>query len=100
MVTRRRFTKEEDLVIFSKISENPWNIKKCFQELSGELERSEASVRNRWYGTISRRNADNSTNVAFMTYGKKGAGINKKNILKPKKIKQSKWRRILDIIFE
>lgn len=40
MSVRRRFTEEEDRVIFSKISENPGNISQCLRELSTELDRS------------------------------------------------------------
>jgi hypothetical protein len=102
MSVRRRFTEEEDRVIFSKISENPGNISQCLRELSTELDRSYLTLRYRWYSTISKRN--NLAGVSFVTYGNGSANLNRKVTRKDTqqsiKTKKSKWRRILNILFE
>lgn len=104
MNTRRRFTEEEDRVILSKISENPSNIAQCLRELSVELDRSFSTLQTRWYKTLAKKDMSTKTNTMFMTYGKKNINPNRKiareDTQQPTEVRRSKWRRILDILFE
>lgn len=104
MSTRRRFTEEEDRVILSRIGENPSNIAQCLRELSIELDRSYSSLQIRWYKHLAKKDMNDKTNTRFMTYGRKSVNLNRKivreNTQQPTEIRRSKWRRILDIIFE
>ena len=104
MTHRRRFTEEEDRVILSKIGENPNNIAQCLRELSIELDRSFYTLQTRWYKVLAKKNMNNKTNTMFITYGKKSMNPNRKiareDTQQPAEVRRSKWRRILDIIFE
>lgn len=112
MSTRRRFTEEEDKVILSKISENPGNVAQCLRELSTELNRSYSTLQTRWYKILSKKyrqtgymgTSIRGSKVSFMTYGKNTANPNRKIVREdtqqPIRVKKSKWRRILDILFE
>lgn len=104
MNTRRRFTEEEDRLILSKIGENPNNIAQCLRELSIELDRSFYTLQTRWYKTLAKKNMNNKTNTRFMIYGRRSVNPNRKiareGTQQPTEIRRSKWRRILDIIFE
>lgn len=104
MNTRRRFTEEEDRLILSRITTNPHNLQKIFRQIADETGKEAKAVSNRWY-YLSRKIAYSKSNTMFMTYGhSKLVNLNKKvvrnNTLQPVEIKKSKWRRILDIIFE
>ena len=113
MSTRRRFTEEEDKVILSKISENPGNVAQCLRELSAELNRSYSTLQTRWYKILSKKcrqtgfmgtTTIRGSKVSFMTYGKNTANPNRKIVREdtqqPIRVRKSKWRRILDILFE
>lgn len=104
MRTRRNFTEEEDRVILSKISENPSNLSQCFRELSTELGRSIPTIQTRWYKTLAKKDMNSKTNTVFTVLGKKNKNPNRKitreNTQQPTEIRRSKWRRILDILFE
>lgn len=104
MSTRRRFTEEEDRVILSKIGENPSNVAQCLRELSAELDRSFSTLQTRWYRVLAKKDMNNKTNTMFMTYGRKSMNPNRKiareNTQQPIEVRRSKWRRILDILFE
>ncbi len=104
MNTRRRFTEEEDRLILSKIEENPNNIAQCLRELSIELDRSFSTLQTRWYRNLAKKDMNDKTNTRFMTYGRKSVNPNRKiareGTQQPIRVRKSKWRRILDIIFE
>ena len=44
MESRNRYTKEENLIILSKVSANPSNLSQAFRECAQELNRSVGSV--------------------------------------------------------
>ena len=75
MRTYKRWTKEEELVILSNVKENPENLLKAFAITAKELNRSEASIRLRWY-----KHLKNSYSPVFMVYSNKKAIINGKNL--------------------
>lgn len=104
MTTRRKWTEEEDRVLLSKIQENPGNLKQVFMETAEELGRNFPGVQSRWYKKLAPRNLNNRTNTAFMTYSAERINCNRKNSYAgtqhPSHVRRSKWRRILDILFE
>lgn len=104
MRTVRRFTEEEDRVILSKIGKNPGNIAQCLRELSVELDRSFAALQTRYYKVLVKKNRNNKANATFTLFGKDNAKVNRKitrpYTQQPVNVRRSKWRRILDIIFE
>ena len=103
-----RYTKEEDLVILRKVSKNPSNLAQCFRELSLELGRSAESISAHYYTVLTKANTNNSSKALFSSFGSKNQNTNRKvtrlgsraTKQSPIEIRQSKWRRILNIIFE
>lgn len=75
MRTYKRWTKEEDLVILSNVKENPENLLKAFAITAKKLNRSEVSIRMRWY-----KHLKDSHSSIFMVYSNKKAIINGKNL--------------------
>lgn len=83
MSTLRKWTEDEEKVVISKIEENPNNLQKAFREASLEIGRTPAAIEYRWYqrGLRDRKNVSSKTSD---------------NTIRTRK---SKWRRILDILF-
>ena len=104
MEHRRRFTEEEDRVILSRIAADASNLSRTFVEISMELGRNPASFATRWYKYLARKDTNCKTNIGYVTYGQCKMNINRKisreDTQQPSPIKKSKWRRILDILFE
>lgn len=104
MNTRRRFTEEEDRLILSSIGEGPSNLARVFRAIATEIGRDPKSIANRWYRYLSKKDTNHKTNAAFMTYSSNKVNTNRKvareNTQQPIEVRRSKWRRILDIIFE
>lgn len=101
MSTLRKWTEDEEKVVISKIEENPNNLQKAFREASLEIGRTPAAIEYRWYqGGLRERSGK-----LFMTYGRKGTlNSNRKNVSSKTsdntiRTGKSKWRRILDILF-
>lgn len=101
MSTFRRWTEDEEKVVISKIEENPNNLQRAFREASLEIDRTPATIGYRWYQGGLRERSDK----LFMTYGRKGTlNSNRKNVSSKTsdntiRTRKSKWRRILDILF-
>lgn len=102
MSTLRKWTEDEEKVVISKIEENPNNLQKAFREASLEIGRAHAAIEYRWYqGGLRERSGK-----PFMAYGRKGTlNSNRKNVSSNTpdntiRTRKSKWRRILDILFE
>lgn len=102
MSTLRKWTEDEEKVVISKIEANPNNLQRAFREASLEINRTPLAIKEKWHvGGLREKSGK-----LFMTYGRKGTlNTNRKivssttsdNTLKTRK---SKWRRILDILFE
>lgn len=92
MSTLRKWTEDEEKVVISKIEENPNNLQRAFREASLEIGRTPAAIEER-------------SGKLFMTYGRKGTlNSNRKNVSSKTsdntiRTRKSKWRRILDILF-
>lgn len=102
MSTLRKWTEDEEKVVISKIEENPNNLQRAFREASLEIDRTPAAIRWKWYQEGLRE----KSGELFMTYGRKGTlNSNRKNVSSKTsdntiRTGKSKWRRILDILFE
>lgn len=97
----RKFTPEEDKMIVEAIKKNPQNIHKCFVVLAPKLNRSVDSLRVHYYSMI----AKDDSNKLFLTVSSRKKYTNYKvqrkgMKAKPTQTTKSKWRRILDILFE
>lgn len=94
MITRKRWSSEEDQVIIDLISKNPNNLKKAFREASIALNRSVDSCRIRWYSNIIK---NKNTPTCFITISKKTKSINSKNG-KTAKNTISLWKKLLNLL--
>lgn len=101
MSTLRKWTEDEEKVVISKIEANPNNLQRAFREASLEIGRTPAAIGYRWHqGGLRERSGK-----LFMTYGRKGTlNSNRKNVSGKTsdntiRTGKSKWRRILDILF-
>ena len=97
----RKFTPEEDKMIVEAIKKNPQNISKCLVALAPKLNRSVDSLRVHYYSRI----AKDDSNKLFLTVSSRKKYTNYKvqrkgMKAKPTQTAKSKWRRILDILFE
>lgn len=100
----KRYTKEEDELILQKIQNNPDNIMCRCRELTTVLNREATSIYRRWY-ELTKKDSNNSKNkTKYALIGKTIYNPNRK-IVREKtqqsiELPRSKWRRILDILFE
>lgn len=53
MESRNRYTKEENLIILSRVSANPSNLSQAFRECAQELNRSVGSVSTHYYQVLA-----------------------------------------------
>lgn len=92
MSTLRKWTEDEEKVVISKIEENPNNLQRAFREASLEIDRTPAAIGWKWHqgGLREKKGILNSNrkNVSSNTSD---------NTIRTRK---SKWRRVLDILFE
>jgi hypothetical protein len=105
MSTLRKWTEDEEKVIISKIEEDPNNLQRAFREASLEIGRTPTAIEYRWYqGGLRERSGK-----FFMAYRRKGTlNSNRKNVssntsdntINTIRTRKSKWRRVLDILFE
>lgn len=108
MESRNRYTKEENLIILSKVSANPSNLSQAFRECAQELNRSAGSVSTHYYQVLAKANCNTKDKALFSLSGSKNQNTTRKvtrlgsraTKQSPIEIRQSKWRRILNIIFE
>lgn len=101
MSTLRKWTEDEEKVVISKIEENPNNLQRAFREASLEIDRTPTAIGWKWHQGGLREKSGN----LFMTYGRKGTlNSNRKNVSSKAsdntiRTRKSKWRRVLDILF-
>lgn len=108
MESRNKYTKKENLIILSKVSANPSNLSQAFRECAQELNRSVGSVSTHYYQALAKANCNTKDKALFSLFGSKNQNTNRKvtrlgsraTKQSPIEIRQSKWRRILNIIFE
>ena len=101
MSTLRKWTEDEERVVISKIEENPNNLQRAFRKASLEIDRTPVTIGWKWYQGGLRE----KSGKLFMTYGRKGTlNSNRKNVSSKAsdntiRTRKSKWRRVLDILF-
>lgn len=99
MSNNRKWSEQEDLVLLRQVKAYPQNLKRAFVIASEELDRTTNACMNRWYTVVSKK--EDKMNTCFLTISKERVGRNRKNcsdIIEESRL--SKWRRILNIIFE
>lgn len=72
----KRWTEDEEAVVFSQVEDCFGNLKQAFKRASKIINRTEKSVQYHWYGVMCKD--PKKANTAFMTVSKKKALINKK----------------------
>ena len=99
-MTRNKFTSEEDNLIVDRIRRNPYNLKARFEEIAEELGTHPAvSIQKRYYRHLK--------GVCFVSIGSDSHLVNRKitrggvraTKTGPVPNKESKWKRIIRIIF-
>ena len=96
-----RYTRAEDIVIRNAVKKNPQNLSKVFIAVSRELGTSPRSVKTRYYGYIAPNQGN--PHMSLVSPGKKYMNykvLRKDMTAKIENNTRSKWRRILDILFE
>jgi hypothetical protein len=61
---RSRWTPEEDNVLINQIKVHPQNLKRCFELVAEDLDRSPSAVANHWYTVVSKKKG-----VEFLCFG-------------------------------
>lgn len=106
---RRTYTQEEDaIIIINCVKESPDNISRALRQASQSIGRTYKAVSQHYYKYLTKPNHNNRTNACFMTVGKEQVNVNRKITREgqfatkqnPTQKPLSKWRRILNIIFE
>ena len=103
-----RYTPEEDSIIINCVKESPDNISRGLRKASSMINRPCKAIRQRYYKVLVKANYNSKTNAYFMTVGNNQVNVNRKitregkyaTLQNPTSNPLSKWRRILNIIFE
>lgn len=100
----KKWTEEERNILLEEISNDPSNLRNAFRRTAERIERTPSSAEQYWYQVLAPKNRNNRSNTAFMSYSKGSLNSNRKisreNTQQPVTVRRSKWRRILDILFE
>ena len=94
---KNKWSQSDDNILIECVQENPQNLLKAFNVASEKLNRTKASVRLRWYNVLK------NNNKAFMLISNNTSCYNIKtatNVAKDIPVKESKWKRIIKILFE
>lgn len=105
---RRTYTPEEDAIIINCVKESPDNISGALRQASQSIGRTYRAVSQHYYKYLAGPNHNSRTNACFRTVGKEQVNVNGKMTgegqfatrQNPTPEPLSKWRRILNIIFE
>ena len=74
MAQKKRFTREEYIIIASKVANNPCNLSEAFRQAAIELDRTPKSISHIWYRTLQKNT------YCFATIGKSSSNVNRKII--------------------
>lgn len=100
MITRRKWTKEEEEILVQAIEANPHNIMDVFRCVSAKLGRTENACRIHWYQVMSPANNPTKLGVSFLAIGPKSVYKNRKNsgnaFIKPEE--NTLWMKIKKFI--
>jgi hypothetical protein len=73
MSTRRKWTKEEEVILVQAVKANPHNLSKAFREVAEKLDRTDRAVSHQWY------NKTRINSVCFITVSQNKKLKNGKN---------------------
>ncbi len=80
MVTRKRWTKEEEEILVQAITANPHNISKACKYASTKLEgRTEKACSFHWYNVLAPADNPTKLGISFISVGSKTICKNRKN---------------------
>ena len=93
----RRWTEDEELVIFRHVGASPYNLKRSFENASEELGRTVKAVELRWYTKLCKEQ------VTFLTYGRETLNRNRKNVYvnssdNTETKRKSLWKKICSLL--
>lgn len=94
---KNKWSQSDDNILIECVQENPQNLLKAFNAASKQLNRTKTAVRLRWYNVLK------NNNKAFMLISNNTSCYNIKtatNVVKDIPVKESKWKRIIKILFE
>lgn len=101
MANKRRWTQEEDTVLFQAISSGSYNLSKCFLSVAAQVYRTPKAVEHRWYNHARFTSAGRKV---MLTIGKNSTYTGK-NLLSNSKVKPlnrkvniSLWERLLRLL--
>lgn len=105
---RRTYTPEEDTIIIDCVKGSPDNISRALRQASQSIGRTYKAVSRHYYKYLTEPNHNDRTNACSMTVGREQVNVNRKITREgqfatrqnPTPEPLSKWRRILNIIFE
>lgn len=94
MNKNKRWSKDEDAVLFRAVAEQPNNLCKAFIAVSQQTGRTVSATRQHWYDVLCKN--PKKSNTAFVTVSKGKKIVNGKN--KPATpVKKSLWSKILNL---
>ena len=95
---KNKWSQSDDNILIECVQENPQNLLKAFNAAAAQLNRSNNAVRLRWYQVLRHNNK------AFMLISNDTSYYNTKttvtNVVKDIPVKESKWKRIIKILFK
>ena len=95
---KNKWSQSDDNILIECVQRNPQNLLKAFSAAATQLNRTKAAVRLRWYNVLK------NNNKAFMLISSDTSCYNTKttvtNVVKDIPVKESKWKRIIKILFE
>ena len=101
MITRRRWTKEEDERLVQVIKDHPHNRTEAFTIASTILNRTVSAISQRWYNVLSNPESTKYTGCCFTMLGEASSLVNR-SMITPKVVpmdhKPSIWYRIKKLL--
>lgn len=101
MNKNKKWSKNEERVVFRAVAEQPNNLQKAFLAASKKINRSPKAISLRWYYVLSKDPKKSS--CTFVTYGKKALlknrkiSVGKENVITKE---ASLWYKIYKLLFK
>lgn len=95
-----RYSKEEDIIILRETKKTPTNLLSAFRRASEKINRSVNSISQRYYKVLQKQQKNHIFYLISPFRKSKNYKVTRKDTkYQPNKL-SSKWKRILDILFE
>lgn len=102
MVTRRKWTEEDDLLLKKEVENYPYARQKAFEEAAKKLNRTKEACKYRWYCELSNPESKHYVGCIFTLLAKKAVVNNRtynNNLYStPIKPKRGIWNRIKELL--